>query len=199
MGLRVYTVHLPSALSKDGIPVLVKEGFSWGAFLLGVVWALWHRLWIEAAALLALFLAVGVIADFIALSEPVESAVMLAITILIGCSGNDWRRESLRQRGYQEAGVVVGPNADDALRRFLDLRAIDAGNAPTPSVSYQEPAALYAAPVSFQGATVGAFSAMPQTSTAEERLASRDQAAEPSPASSHLDPDRSIRDDRPQR
>jgi hypothetical protein len=124
MGLRVYTVHLPPPSSDDPTPVLVKEGFSWPGFFFGVIWALWHRLWIEAAALLALFIAAGVIFDVTNLGEPVESVIMFAVALLVGLNGNDWRRESLRRRGYQEAGVVAGPDSDNALRRFLDLRAV---------------------------------------------------------------------------
>jgi hypothetical protein len=126
MGLRVYTVHLPPPSSDDPTPVLVKEGFSWPGFFFGVIWALWHRLWIEAAALLALFIAAGVIFDVANLGEPVESLIMFAVALLVGFNGNDWRRESLRRRGYQEAGVVAGPDSDNALRRFLDLRAVAA-------------------------------------------------------------------------
>lgn len=223
MGLRVYTVHLPSFLSGDSTPVLVKEGFSWGAFFLGMIWALWHRLWIEAAALLALFLAVGVISDFIALSEPVESVVLLAIAVLVGCSGNDWRRESLRQRGYREAGVVAGRGAEDALWRYLDLRALDARKTPAASTLFQEPAALYAAPVPHQ--TPSAFAAVPpppaaapasdaggsiagwyagshQPPTAPERVPvpPKDQQVENSPGGGGYDhPDNALRDYRPRR
>jgi hypothetical protein len=147
MGLRVYTAHLPPPSADDPTPVVIKEGFSWGAFIFGVIWALWYRLWIEAAALLALFLALGVIADFVSLSDGVESAVLLAVAVLIGFSGNDWRRESLRRRGFQEGGVASGPTSEDALRRFLDLRVAEAPKpAPTPA-SYQDPAALFPAPV----------------------------------------------------
>lgn len=147
MGLRVYTAHLPPSSSDDPTPLLVKEGFAWAAFFFGVLWALWHRLWIEAAALLALFLALGVIADSVGLTDPIQSAIMLAIAVLIGFSGNDWRRESLRRRGYQEAGVVSGPDAENALRRYLDLRAVDAQRPPAGPPPYQDPAALFPAPL----------------------------------------------------
>lgn len=141
MGLRVYTAHLPPASSDDPMPALVKEGFSWPGFFFGVVWALWHRLWIEAAALLALFIAAGVAFDAAGIGEPFDSTVMFAIALLIGFNGNDWRRQSLRRRGYQEAGVVVGPDADTALRRFLDLRAVTVQARPVYSTAVQSGAA----------------------------------------------------------
>ncbi len=147
MGLRLYTVHLPPPSSGDTVPVLIKEGFSWGAFLFNVIWTLWHRLWIESAALLALFLALGVISDYIALTDSVETAIMVAVAVLIGFSGNDWRRESYRRRGYRDADVVSGPDPENALRRFLDLRAVD-NHRPAPApAAYQDPAALFPSPL----------------------------------------------------
>ena len=196
MGLRVYTVHLPPLLSGNTNPMLIAEGFSWGAFLLGVIWALWHRLWIEAAALLALFLAVGVIADFIVLSEPIEAAILLAISVLIGCGGHDWRRQSLHQRGFRDAGVVVGRSGEDALRRYLDLRGLGQGKSQAQPSPYRETAALYPA-TSYQTALAGALTPMAQAPTAEQRAQSKDQ--QPQHGSSFGHPNNALRDYRPQR
>jgi hypothetical protein len=206
MGLRVYTVHLPPPSSDDPTPVLVKEGFSWGAFFFGVIWALWHRLWIEAAALLALFLAMGVIADFVDLTEPVESAIMLAIAVLVGFSGNDWRRESLRRRGYQDAGVVSGPDAESALRRFLDLRAVDAQRVPAASAGYQDPAALFPAPLpasvpgapttgGVAGSIAGWYASTYQPNPGEQRPYPGDQPSD----NGYGHPDNGPQDHRPRR
>ena len=51
--MRVWTVHLPPPTDRAGrpsrrSPVLVQEGFSWGAFLFGPLWLLAHRLWLSA-------------------------------------------------------------------------------------------------------------------------------------------------------
>ena len=196
MGLRVYSVHMPPLLSGNTTPVLIAEGFSWGAFLLGVIWTLWHRLWIESAALLALFLAVGVIADFIALSEPIEAAILLAISGLIGCGGNDWRRESLHQRGFRDVGVVVGRSGEDALRRCLDLRGIDQGKPHAAPLPYREAAALYPA-ATYQTASAGAMTPMAQAQTAEQRAHPQDQQPQHGPSFGH--PNNALRDYRPQR
>ena len=200
MGLRVYTVHLPSLLSWDKTPVLIKEGFSWGGFVFGMIWALWHRLWIEAAALLALTLAVGVIADYIDLSEPIEAAVMVTIAVLVGCSGHDWRRESLRQRGYHEIGVVVGPNMDEALRRFLDLRELDAQShaAPAPRLAYRDFAAPLAVTEPYQAAIVTPPPASSAAPASVFGAASLDQIPSgASPGFGHGD--NALRDYRPRR
>lgn len=125
MGLRLYTVHLPSASAEESVPVLVKEGFSWPAFFLNIVWTLWHRLWIESAALLALFLALGVVLDYANLSDAMEAAILVAVAVLVGNSAADWRRQSLQRRGFRDGGVVTGTDIESALRRFLDLRAVE--------------------------------------------------------------------------
>ena len=48
--MNVYTVHLRRhGLDPDRDLLVVKEGFSWPAFFLSFLWALWHRLWVPAA------------------------------------------------------------------------------------------------------------------------------------------------------
>ena len=55
MSLKVYTVHLRQpARDAERDLVIVREGFSWGAFLVSVLWALWNRLWLVAIVLMAL-------------------------------------------------------------------------------------------------------------------------------------------------
>jgi hypothetical protein len=131
MSLRVYTVHLPPVHglrgdALDPLPQLVKEGFSWPAFFLGFVWALSNKLWIVAASLVAITLVLGVVFDELNLDEITTTIIFFAIAVLVGFLGNDWRRMSLRRRGYRDSGVVTAPNMETAIRRFLDLQSIDA-------------------------------------------------------------------------
>ena len=44
-----YTAHL----KPDAEPVLVREGFSWGALVFGPLWLAAHRAWLLAALALA--------------------------------------------------------------------------------------------------------------------------------------------------
>jgi hypothetical protein len=129
MSLRVYTVHTPPAPTKrwqalDPLPELVKEGFSWPAFFLGIFWALYHRLWLVAVALLVVCAGLSVAFEELHLDQVGISLTFFAISVLVGLFGNDWRRAGLRRRGYGEDGVVTAANLETALRRYLDLRAI---------------------------------------------------------------------------
>jgi hypothetical protein len=137
MSLRVYTVHTPPARRKrwealDPLPGLVKEGFSWPAFVFGVVWALYHRLWIVAALLVALTTGLGVAFEELRLDPVSASLIFFAVAVLVGMFGNDWKRASLRRRGYRADGVVTAANLETALRRYLDLRAIGTSLNQTP-------------------------------------------------------------------
>ena len=129
MSLRVFTVHTPPARTKrwealDPLPELVKEGFSWPAFVFGIAWALYHKLWLVAAALVVIAAALGVALEQLQLGRAGSALVFFALAILTGLLGNDWRRAALRRRGYGEDGVVTAADAETALRRYLDLRAI---------------------------------------------------------------------------
>jgi len=131
MSLRVYTVHTPPAPTKrwdalDPLPELVKEGFSWPAFFFGIVWALYHRLWLVAALLLLLTVGLGVAFEELRLNQISISLVFFAIAVLVGMFGNDWKRDALHRRGYRADGVVTAANLETALRRYLDLHAIGA-------------------------------------------------------------------------
>ena len=59
--MNTYTVHLRRhGLDPERDVVLVKEGFSWPAFFLSFLWALWHQLWLAAALILAAHIAISV-------------------------------------------------------------------------------------------------------------------------------------------
>ena len=119
--MRVYTVHLRRhGLDAERDLVLVKEGFSWPAFVAGVLWALWHRLWLFA---LLLALAAGTINGIVYLTGADSFAggvLSFALAVGAGWIGNDMRRRVLEKKGFAFVGVVTARNDDDAARRFLD-------------------------------------------------------------------------------
>jgi hypothetical protein len=121
--MRVYTVHVPPFSHREIDPVLIKEGFSWPAFLFGPLWMLIHRLWLAFVVLVVVTLILGVAADAFGLGEIPQAIVSLAIAVLVGAHGNDMRRHGLARRGYRDAGVVAARNLDEAIHRFVDAEA----------------------------------------------------------------------------
>lgn len=119
--MRVWTVHLPPALDRAGRPsrrppVLVREGFSWGAFLFGPFWLLANRLWLPA---LLWFVAAGMA---LLLASAGGAPALPALQFLLGCHARDLRRRALARRGYAQAHVVAEHDEERALARLVAAR-----------------------------------------------------------------------------
>ena len=125
--MRLYTVHgePPRASAgpdgwpeaKSRAPILVPERFSLGAFLLGFLWFLFHRLWWEALALFALTAAAALL-----LPDPAAGLVVVALQLLGGMEARDRQRARLARRGLAELGVVAAPDLDIAWFRLAQQR-----------------------------------------------------------------------------
>lgn len=141
--MRVYTVHVPPFSHRESDPVLIKEGYSWPAFLFGPLWMLIHRLWLAFVALVVITLIIGVAADAFGIGPIPQGIVSLAIAVLVGAHGNDMRRYGLARRGYRDGGVVAARNIDEGLARFIDaeppVRAVHQTRARATSVPVAPP------------------------------------------------------------
>ncbi len=122
--MRLYSVHQP----PDGGPedlVLVRDGFSFWAFLFTVLWALWNRLWWEAAGLFVIWVVLSLIMNLLGADDFTQLMVSLGFQVLVGFEARDLQRWALKRRGWDELGVVSGTSQEAAERRFLDLMAVN--------------------------------------------------------------------------
>ncbi len=108
--MKIYGAHLKA----DAEPVLVREGFSWGALLFGPIWLALHRAWIAAAISLAATVLIVTLAP-----APLAGVLGLALAVLLGLLGHDLVCWSLEQRGYLLVHVLAARGAEDALHRLL--------------------------------------------------------------------------------
>ena len=111
--MRIYTAHIHSRKP----PVLVREGFSWGALFFGPLWLLAHAAWIAGVIALALLVAICTLAP-----PPMRPVLALALFVLLGLNGQDLRRWSLSLRRFQLAHVVAARNREEAFLRLLANR-----------------------------------------------------------------------------
>lgn len=111
--MKFWTAHIRAGAA----PVLVREGFSWGALLFGPLWFAAHRAWIAAA----LSLAAVILIVFLA-KDGVSAILLTALVVLFGLSGHDLRRWSLDHRGYLLSQVVTARDELEALGRLLERR-----------------------------------------------------------------------------
>lgn len=124
--MRLYSVFLRDhGRVNDQNLLLVKEGFSWAAFVFTFVWALWNRMWWPAIVIFSVIVLSGWGAIQLGLGENIETVISISLGVGLGLIGNDIRRWSLERQGYQEVALVTGRNTEDAMRRFLDDVSVD--------------------------------------------------------------------------
>lgn len=119
--MRVYTAHMRrSADARANDLRLIKEGFSWPAFLFTVLWAVWCRLWGVAVALVLLEIVLALGLAWLDSGPITETIAMVAVSLLLGLYGNDLKRWYARRQGYLPVAVVTAPDADAATQRLFD-------------------------------------------------------------------------------
>lgn len=89
----------------------VKQGWSWPGFFLGVIWALYKKLWSIGLGTLALFFVLG------ATGAPggLLNLAALVAWVIFGVNGNKWREANLLSRGYEAKGVFQADNPEGAV------------------------------------------------------------------------------------
>ena len=98
-------------------PLLMRDGWSWGAFVLGPLWLVATRAWIpallEAAALALLF----------ALAPAwFWRPALLGLGLINGLLGRDMVGWALARQGYAIGHVVLAPDCDAAMLRLFAAR-----------------------------------------------------------------------------
>jgi hypothetical protein len=123
--MRFYTVHLPpretglTALQAETEAVFIRDGFSWFAFILPVIFGLWHRQWLGLLAYAALSLALTGLAGVAELGFAGEALFAFGLSLLAGLTANDWRRWRLARDNWREVAVVGADNRIEAEIKYF--------------------------------------------------------------------------------
>ncbi len=105
--MRHFSVHM----AADGDAELVKDGFSWPALLFGPLWLAWRGMWRELAALIGLYVVIGMISGS---SPQLAMWLHVLVALLLGFEGNSLARAALERKGYEERGVISAQGRDEA-------------------------------------------------------------------------------------
>lgn len=123
----VYTVHEPPRRNSDddmlehaGRFAFVRDGFHFWAFLLTPLWMLRHRLWIEFILYALIVGGVTVMLRRLGIAGSAGGWVALLMAILVGLEASSLRRWKFARRGFEQVGIVVGDDLEEAERRFFD-------------------------------------------------------------------------------
>jgi hypothetical protein len=123
--MTVYSVFEPPARGSDSVAyaerfAFVRDGFSWGAFIFGPFWMLYHRLVLVLVLWIVVVAAITIAARLLAASPGSAQFVMLLLALLVGFEGVTMRRWTMLRRGWRDAGIVVADDREAAERRFFD-------------------------------------------------------------------------------
>jgi hypothetical protein len=125
----IYTVHVPDAapdaMTQADDIVLVRDGFSGRAFLFGILYLLWHRLWITSVIWILLL---GVLATMAGLLHPPAVAMAALVGLMhlyLGAEAADLRRGGLARRGSPMRDLLSAPDLDTAEALFFARSSAD--------------------------------------------------------------------------
>ena len=118
--MRLYSIHIRRhGLDIDRDFIIVKEGLSWPAFLSAGLWALWHRMWLWAAALFIIPFVLAALVTALGADPMSQTIVGMSWSVIAGLVANDLRRVRLDQQGFVESGMAAGRSRDGALFSFM--------------------------------------------------------------------------------
>lgn len=149
--MATYTIYVPArfiAGEREPSPEaadevrFVKEGFSWPALFVPLLWLLYHRMWGTLALYLAVVIALGWTMAALSLSATMTTIVWLVFGILFALEANTLRRLSLERRGYRLSDIVSGSSLQECEQRFFTAwlnrappaRPVGAGREPRPPI-----------------------------------------------------------------
>jgi hypothetical protein len=153
--MRVYSVHIPSN-ATPGDPaafdraILVRDGFTFFAFLFTALWFFAHRLWLAGLGVLVFVVVFGMLVGQLEITPLAGIAAHLLVSSLIGLEASSLRRWTYARRGMPVVDIVTGVDYEEAeakaakrwLARADEARVVDrmsgeatgrvaaAGNAP---------------------------------------------------------------------
>jgi hypothetical protein len=114
-----YTLHVarhalpgdPDALDRAS---LVRDGFSWGAFLAPPVWFFWHRHWVAGIVALIVTFGFGAALRALGVSFGATLVAELLLQFLVGLEGSSIRRWLYARRGRPAVDLVQASTSAEA-------------------------------------------------------------------------------------
>ena len=101
--------------SPLGMTEAVKQGWSWPAFFFSPIWAMFKKMWFIGTLTL-----IGVLMIYAVFGSPdrlfsFADLLSMAISIIFGFQGNEWRESNLTSRGFRYVRTVTAANPEGAL------------------------------------------------------------------------------------
>lgn len=122
--MAVYTVHglrpdIYTARPGDRV-VFIRDGFYFWAFAAGLIWLVWHRLWLALLGYIVVLIAVTFALALAGVFSGARLTVMLVISLLVGFEAASLWRWTLSRGKWRQLDIIVADDQEAAERRFFD-------------------------------------------------------------------------------
>ncbi|NBV07442.1 MAG: DUF2628 domain-containing protein [Proteobacteria bacterium] len=107
--------------SKIEDVVLLDEGFSFFAFLFGAFWFLYHKMWLNAAAIFIINLALQYFENSGIFNKLDSAFLQMAFFIIVAYNANHWFSEHLVRLNYKNNGFVLAENKAEARIKAVQM------------------------------------------------------------------------------
>jgi hypothetical protein len=127
-----YTAYIPPAEPGEPAPEtlaraeVLKDGYSFPAFIFTGLWLIYKRLWLAALVYAALYGLLVLAQVKLGLTPTALAICQFALGLYLGLEGHALRGNKLLKQGWQLADVVEARNQDEAERRFFERALLDA-------------------------------------------------------------------------
>lgn len=164
--MATYTLHLDRDAHPGGVEaldraVLVKDGFSWGAFLFTFLWFWTRGLWLTGLLVALAMVALAVGARLAGAGLGTIWLALLVLSLLIGLEASSLRRWTLSRRGRPAVDVVSAGSREEAetraFARWLERTGMPDLDPGPVAGSWQRPAPVPHTPPSSGPAVIGLF------------------------------------------
>jgi hypothetical protein len=122
--MAIYTLHLPNDVVPGTGQVadklrVVKDGFSWTAFIFPLPWLLINRLWLWSVVFFAASFLLGYVAQTLGASQGILFLSILLLALFIGLEAGALKAGGLKKRGFSQVASFVAADAEEAELKFF--------------------------------------------------------------------------------
>jgi len=111
--MKLYNAYIKkNSKGKIDDLIIVKEGFSFAAFIFWPLWFLYQKMWRE---LVALVVAIAILGFIPPLSASDKILFEIFFAFIIALNANYWYEQHLQNKGYEFLNLVISKNRDEAI------------------------------------------------------------------------------------
>ena len=121
---KIYTVYeKPEAAEPTDRLIMLKEGFTFLAFIFGGIWLLAKRQWVLWLGFVIVAIALCTVCHAFHLPPVANILAMIWLQLMLGYHASDLRAWRLTRRGYRFAGILAAESSMHAQRRYYEFAA----------------------------------------------------------------------------